>query len=39
MAPGEMAQGARLTALEGERWKQLQRQLEADDASRAVHAT
>jgi hypothetical protein len=34
MAPGEMAHDARLTPLERRRWKQLQRQLEADDASR-----
>jgi hypothetical protein len=33
MAPGEMAHDARLTPLERRRWKQLRRQLEADDAS------
>jgi hypothetical protein len=31
MAPGDMAHDATLTPFERKRWKQLQRQLEADD--------
>lgn len=33
MAPGDMAHDATLTPLERRRWKQLQRQLEADDTA------
>ena len=32
MAPGDMAHDATLTPLERRRWRQIQRQLEADDA-------
>jgi hypothetical protein len=40
MAPGDMAHDATLTPLERRRWKQLQRQLEADDTSSAgTHRT
>jgi hypothetical protein len=35
MAPGEMAHDAKLTPLERRRWRQLQRQLEADECSSA----
>jgi len=35
MASGEMAHDAKLTPLERRRWKQLQRQLEADESSSA----
>jgi len=35
MAPGDIAHDAQLTPLERRRWKQLQRQLEADETSSA----
>jgi hypothetical protein len=35
MAPGEMAHDAKLTPLERRRWKQLQRQLEAEESCSA----
>jgi len=35
MAPGDMAHDAKLTPLERRRWKQLRRQLEADETSSA----